>query len=64
MAWKPDCSLLFGSLADNTIRAYDVKTGQSAILGHHEGCPARNLFWNDSMNAVISVGLDKNLRLW
>lgn len=34
-------TMIFAALADNTVRVYDIKTGQNIILGYHDDCPAR-----------------------
>lgn len=57
-------SMVFAALSDNTVRAYDVKTQQSAIIGIHDDCPARQVFWNDDLNVLISLGLDKKIKFW
>ncbi|CAD8103244.1 unnamed protein product [Paramecium primaurelia] len=64
VSWKQDMSMVFAALADNTIRAYDIKTQNSAIIGIHDDCPARQVFWNEDMKLIISLGLDKKIRFW
>lgn len=55
---------MFAALADNTIRAYDIRSKQGAILGKHDDCPARQIFWNENMGVLISLGLDKKIQFW
>ncbi|CAD8211550.1 unnamed protein product [Paramecium pentaurelia] len=64
VCWKQDMSMVFAALADNTIRAYDIKTQNNAIIGMHDDCPARQVFWNEDLKLIISLGLDKKLRFW
>ncbi|CAD8144770.1 unnamed protein product [Paramecium pentaurelia] len=64
ISWKRDMTMIFAALADNTVRVYDIKTGQNIVLGYHDDCPARQVFWNDELQVLVSLGFDKKLRLW
>ena len=61
---SPDGKVIFAALADFTIRAYEIQTGQSMIVGAHDTAPARHVFWVQELNVLVSVGMDKKILFW
>lgn len=63
ISWKKDSSMLFTGCGDNTVKAFDVNTGKSMVLGSHDG-PVHGVYWIEQMNAVMSVSFNQQIKFW
>ena len=63
MAWSDDMTKLFAGCINNTIKAFDPSTGQSIDIGKHDAA-AKDMFWLQSANMLLTTSFDKTLRFW
>lgn len=63
ISWKKDASMIFAGCGDNTVKAFDVGSGKSMVIGSHDG-PVNSVYWIDQMNAVMSVGFNQQIKFW
>jgi len=61
--WHEDETTLFAGCTDGSARSFDVETGQSEVIGHHEG-PVRSVYWLSQPNALLTLSYDRTLRFW
>ena len=61
--WSEDCKTLFAGSINTKIYAYDVTTGQSAVVGQHEH-GVRDVYWLPGMNVLASLSYDKTIKFW
>jgi len=54
---------VIGGGLDHSIRLFDASTGKSDMIGLHEE-PVKSVYWLGSTNQILSLSLDKTLRLW
>jgi len=62
-SWSDDLSKLFAGCVNNTVKAFDLSTGQSVNVGQHEG-PVKSVFWISPANTLCTLSFDKTIRFW
>jgi len=61
--WSEDLSKLFAGCVNNTVKAFDLNTGQSANVGQHDG-GVKSVYWISSANTLCTLSFDKTIRFW
>jgi len=63
VCWQDDCSKIFAGCINNTVKAFDTNTGQSANIGQHDG-GVKDVYWLQQAGLVCSLSFDKTIRFW
>jgi WD40 repeat protein len=64
IAWSPDGSRIAGGISDNTIRIWDVATGNLIqTLAGHTG-EVNSIAWNATTGQIASGSSDGTIRIW
>jgi len=61
--WHQDAPRLFVCCTDGSVKLFDVETGDSSVVGHHEG-PVKSVYWIRDTNALLTLSFDQTLRFW
>lgn len=62
-SWKKDSSMIFAGCGDNTVKAFDVGSGKSMVIGNHDG-PVNSVYWIEQMNMVMSISYNQQIKFW
>ncbi|KAF9157407.1 hypothetical protein DFQ26_008768 [Actinomortierella ambigua] len=62
--WSPDGKTLASGGADNTVRLYDLETGQSRILGKHDMAVKTIRFVDQNQSICATGSWDKTVKYW
>jgi len=63
LSWKKDSSMIFAGCGDNSVKAFDVNSGKSMIVGSHDG-PVHSVHWIEQMNALMSISYNQQIKFW
>ena len=63
ISWKKDSSMIFAGCGDNTVKAFDVNTGKSMVLGSHDG-PVNSVYWIEQLNVIMSTSFNQQIKFW
>jgi len=61
--WHYDEKSIFVGCTDGSVKSFDVESGVSEIIGHHEG-PVKGVHWLEAQNALLTLSFDHTLRFW
>lgn len=62
-SWKNDLSSVFLGSCDNTVKAWDLATNTTRLIGNHNG-PVREVLWCEQINHLISGSWDSSVSFW
>lgn len=63
LSWKKDCSMLFAGCGDNSVKAFDVSTGKSMLIGTHDA-PVHSVYWIEQMNVLMTMSFNQQIKFW
>lgn len=61
--WSADNSSLFGACADNSVKMWDLKSNSVTKVAEHASW-AKDVFFDDRNNILITSGWDGHLKFW
>jgi len=61
--WSDDCTKIFAGCINNTVKAFDANTGQSATVGQHDA-GVKDVHWIPGANTLCTLSFDKTMRFW
>jgi len=61
--WSADNSYLFGAVADNSVKMWDLKSNSVTKIGEHSSW-VKDVHYSEKHNIVLSTGWDGHLKFW
>lgn len=63
ISWKKDCTAIFAGCADGSVKAFDVNSGNSILIGKHDNA-VNSVHWIENMNAIMSISYNNQIKFW